>query len=153
MEEGVHGLLGLHLRHARPLRHAIHDVEFNHFRFGLRFRLPRVRILSKGANTLRRDNRDAPRRLSRRTAEGKRQEAKGKGQKWKTRAAPDFVNIFAFCLLKFAFCLQRRLTSNARGSRRRRRRRASKNSLCSSSDERAGARPRSATYSRTTTAT
>jgi hypothetical protein len=67
MEESVHGLLSLHLRDARPLGHAIHDVEFYHFAsasaFALRLKWPRE-DLSKGNNTLRRDNSDARRRLS-----------------------------------------------------------------------------------------
>jgi hypothetical protein len=30
MKERIDGLLGLHLRHARAIRHAVDDVEFNH---------------------------------------------------------------------------------------------------------------------------
>jgi hypothetical protein len=67
MEEGVNGLLGLHLRHARALGHAIHDVEFDHFASASASALRRLsgEDLSKDGNTLRLDNRDASAGLSR----------------------------------------------------------------------------------------
>ena len=71
VEKGVYGLFGLHLRHARALGHAVDDVEFNHFASASDSGSAKCfgGNLSKGDNTLRRDNREAPRGLSRIPAE------------------------------------------------------------------------------------
>src|SRR5947209_9643951 len=98
------------------------------------------------------DNRDAPRRLSRHTrkAKGKLQKAKSKNES----ESPASRRLH-LCLLPFEVCLLPSPSANlglaralACGGPARQRQKP-----CSSSDTRRGARPRPATWRRTTTAT